>query len=210
MGQVVVSPGQARRRLPALSQSVFQAGGIPNILRGLCARLAPGLRPAPCTCLVVGGNEREARIYRTARPLWRGQAERASWASEVTTRSGSPRRRSSWHTLVGPNLFPGALRAPLCMKGQAGPGRDQGLFLLWTWGQAVYKQTRDLGGLPPCTFFCDRFQFSVISSVGFSPGQPFERGHGCSQDGRCLPSAGLAMSRPGWKPSEGCLVFGEV
>lgn len=81
VGQVVVSPGQARHRLPALSQSVFQARGIPNILRGLCARLALGLQPAPCTWLVVGGNESEAWIYRTARPLQRGQAKRASWAS---------------------------------------------------------------------------------------------------------------------------------
>lgn len=45
VGQVVVSPGQARHRLPALSQSVFQARGIPNILRGLCARLALARSP---------------------------------------------------------------------------------------------------------------------------------------------------------------------
>ena len=32
---------------------------------------ALGLRPALCTWLVVGGNEREARIYLTARPLFR-------------------------------------------------------------------------------------------------------------------------------------------
>lgn len=34
--------------------------------------------------------------------------------------------------LVGPDLCPGCLRAPLGMKWQAGPGRDKGLFLLWT------------------------------------------------------------------------------
>lgn len=46
----------------------------------------PGLAPEACSLphalwLVVGGNESEAWIYRTARPLQRGQAKRASWAS---------------------------------------------------------------------------------------------------------------------------------
>lgn len=81
MDQAVVSLGQAGHRLPALSQSVFQAGGIPNILRGLCAQLALVLWPVPCTWLVAGGSEREALIYLTASPLWRRQAERASLAN---------------------------------------------------------------------------------------------------------------------------------
>lgn len=58
----LVSPGQAGCGLPALSQSILQARRIPNILRGLCAQLAPVLWPGPCTCWWCQAREQEGGV----------------------------------------------------------------------------------------------------------------------------------------------------
>lgn len=188
--------------------------------RSLCPA---GTGPVACPVHVAGGGrEREggtrlpdskASVEATGRASLLGQ-----WMGKL--RLGAEKSLVQGHfvggahgtALVGPDLCPGCLRAPLCVKGQAGQGETRASSCPGLGARLSKKQTRDLGGLPlpPCTFFCDRFQFSVISSVGFSLGQPFERGHACSQDGHCLPFAGLAVSRPGWEPCEGCLGFGGV
>lgn len=92
-------------RLSALSQSVLQAGRVPNFLRSL--RLA-GTSPAAFPLHVAGsageGSEREVSIYFTS-PLWRRQADSAVPPQPVDEQTEAKGRESSCsgHFMGGAN-----------------------------------------------------------------------------------------------------------